>query len=589
MKRTNRAFAKLVSLIAVVMLLVSMAVIPTSATQATANNINDATKGVFLIIYTYTPPVQPDAPNIIMSGAVTGTGFLVNEDTVVTAYHIFHDPDVVARLRVLYGDDYLSKMQIRVYYKSGAFVKATEIQAVSNSTYDFTALKLATPINGALQLTLADNVDDTTLRSPTPVYALGYPYTTVQFQEWSEASFTPKDVDTKNGIMNKFEAVDGIRLIKHTAMTLEGMSGGPLIDDRGLVIGINRLKSTVTESENWAVPSFNLIDSLTQMNIPFLKADFNGGAPITEPASENDVTEPTEIVTEAPAPELDFSALNAKIEEASALKESDYKSGFSEMTAMLNAAKSTLTSASSQEEIQAALSDLTAAMDNLEAKGSGNMTMIIIIAAAAAVLIAIVIIVIVVMKKKKNEDDFDAGPAFPPAGPAAPGGFNGPAGGFNPAPQGNGGFAPVSPAVAPRVTPVAAPTAAGGAETSVLSSGGSETTVLSSGGNETTVLGGKPYAKLTRKSNNEMIQVSAPTFVIGKERRKVNYCIEDNSTISRSHAQIMKNGSNVCVMDLGSKNGTFVNGVKCANGESVTVRNGDKITLSDEDFIITLL
>ena len=379
--------------------------------------------------------------------------------------------------------------------------------------------------------------------------------------------------------MNKFEAVDGIRLIKHTAMTLEGMSGGPLIDDRGLVIGINRLKSTVTESENWAVPSFNLIDSLEQMNIQFLKADFNGGSPITEPTSENDVTEPTEIVTEAPAPELDFSALNAKIEEASALKESDYKSGFSEMTAMLNAAKSTLTSASSQEEIQAALSDLTAAMDNLEAKGSGNMTMIIIIAAAAAVLIAIVIIVIVVMKKKKNEDDFDAGPAFPPAGPAAPGGFNGPAGGFNPAPQGNGGFAPVSPAVAPRVTPVAAPTAAGGAETSVLSSGG----------NETTVLGGKPYAKLTRKSNNEMIQVSAPTFVIGKERRKVNYCIEDNSTISRSHAQIMKNGSNVCVMDLGSKNGTFVNGVKCANGESVTVRNGDKITLSDEDFIITLL
>ena len=389
--------------------------------------------------------------------------------------------------------------------------------------------------------------------------------------------------------MNKFEAVDGIRLIKHTAMTLEGMSGGPLIDDRGLVIGINRLKSTVTESENWAVPSFNLIDSLEQMNIQFLKADFNGGSPITEPTSENDVTEPTEIVTEAPAPELDFSALNAKIEEASALKESDYKSGFSEMTAMLNAAKSTLTSASSQEEIQAALSDLTAAMDNLEAKGSGNMTMIIIIAAAAAVLIAIVIIVIVVMKKKKNEDDFDAGPAFPPAGPAAPGGFNGPAGGFNPAPQGNGGFAPVSPAVAPRVTPVAAPTAAGGAETSVLSSGGNETTVLSSGGNETTVLGGKPYAKLTRKSNNEMIQVSAPTFVIGKERRKVNYCIEDNSTISRSHAQIMKNGSNVCVMDLGSKNGTFVNGVKCANGESVTVRNGDKITLSDEDFIITLL
>ena len=120
-------------------------------------------------------------------------------------------------------------------------------------------------------------------------------------------------------------------------------------------------------------------------------------------------------------------------------------------------------------------------------------------------------------------------------------------------------------------------------------SGAGETDVLTSGAGETSVLSSKPYAILIRKIGGEQVTVSASNFTIGRERRRVDYCISNNTSVGRSHAKLVNNNGSVCVVDLDSKNGTFVNGVKCAPNVSVPLHSGDTLTLADEDFEIKLI
>jgi len=57
------------------------------------------------------------------------------------------------------------------------------------------------------------------------------------------------------------------------------------------------------------------------------------------------------------------------------------------------------------------------------------------------------------------------------------------------------------------------------------------------------------------------------------------YIFIDNPYVSRRHAQILRQGERFEIRDLGSKNGTFVNGVRLG-GESHRLRGGDEIELA---------
>ena len=115
-------------------------------------------------------------------------------------------------------------------------------------------------------------------------------------------------------------------------------------------------------------------------------------------------------------------------------------------------------------------------------------------------------------------------------------------------------------------------------------SGAGETTVLNQGAGETTVLSKNVNGgTLTRKRNGEVIKISAEQFVIGRERKSVNYCISDNSSISRTHVKLEVRNGVTYLTDMGAANGTFVNGVKAMPRQEIALKNGDKITLADED------
>ncbi len=120
-------------------------------------------------------------------------------------------------------------------------------------------------------------------------------------------------------------------------------------------------------------------------------------------------------------------------------------------------------------------------------------------------------------------------------------------------------------------------------ETVMLSGGnGNETSVLDTGSSSSMY---ESYGTLVRKSNNENCVIDKPYFSIGKDSLHVNFCIKDNSSISRQHATIETNNGITSIKDNNSTNGTFVNNVRLIPGQAQIIQNGDIIKLANEEFI----
>lgn len=96
------------------------------------------------------------------------------------------------------------------------------------------------------------------------------------------------------------------------------------------------------------------------------------------------------------------------------------------------------------------------------------------------------------------------------------------------------------------------------------------------------------YPTLYRVLTNEKISINKPVFRIGKEKSYVDYFVSNNNTISRSHADIITRNNRYFIMDLNSKNHTYIDErmipVKC----EVEMYNGCKIRLSNEEFVFEI-
>lgn len=66
--------------------------------------------------------------------------------------------------------------------------------------------------------------------------------------------------------------------------------------------------------------------------------------------------------------------------------------------------------------------------------------------------------------------------------------------------------------------------------------------------------------------------------IAGKIKEDVNLCISDIS-VSRIHCRFVKQENKVCIMDLNSTNGTFLNGLQVKNGEVLEIEKNDEILL----------
>ena len=112
---------------------------------------------------------------------------------------------------------------------------------------------------------------------------------------------------------------------------------------------------------------------------------------------------------------------------------------------------------------------------------------------------------------------------------------------------------------------------------------------------ETTLLGGQmvqngmlKMVHLIRRKTGEDICINKESFWIGKDAGYVDYCITDNTAISRRHALITIRDDVCYIQDNHSTNRVFVNGYVLEAGVDTRISNGDVIRMGDEEFTVKI-
>ena len=97
-------------------------------------------------------------------------------------------------------------------------------------------------------------------------------------------------------------------------------------------------------------------------------------------------------------------------------------------------------------------------------------------------------------------------------------------------------------------------------------------------------------AGLVRESTGEEIIVTGVNFIIGSSPELCQYCVPNNSLISRRHARIVKASNDAySIQDILSTNGTYVDEQRLEAGQTVMLRSGSKIQLANEMFTFRIL
>lgn len=98
----------------------------------------------------------------------------------------------------------------------------------------------------------------------------------------------------------------------------------------------------------------------------------------------------------------------------------------------------------------------------------------------------------------------------------------------------------------------------------------------------------RPAAFLVYHKDNSLIPVIKDEFIIGRDSAKTDFCIADNSAISRVHAKISFVNGQYFICDCNSVNGTFVNETRIMPADSFILFNGSEIRLNTERFTFRL-
>lgn len=110
-----------------------------------------------------------------------------------------------------------------------------------------------------------------------------------------------------------------------------------------------------------------------------------------------------------------------------------------------------------------------------------------------------------------------------------------------------------------------------------------ETALLDNDESEETELLLSAKGFLKRLDTYEVINIDQKEFFIGKDSHRVSYCIESDRTVSRVHAKIENTDKGFVLVDLKSKNGTFLNGERLKENCEYSLKNGDVIRFATKE------
>lgn len=552
----KKSAKRILTLLLAFVMMFAMCIPSFAAEDTTLTATDDPRESIMLLTLGY----EDDNGNYLAFQA--GTSFLINDEYVLTNKHVvtINDDDwgyFVAFVQENFGVENVqandSHIKLYLYVNRDMKVEATMHESVNSSNLDFAAVKLSEKIYDRNPIALGDS---STLQVKDDVYAMGFPADSISTKEYN----TKDDVSTSAGKVSKLTVLENVDVIEHSAQLTNGNSGGPLLNSNNEVVGINTF---IQDQKNYSIQIDYIKNALDTFGIAYISGSGS--------SSSSDSTEDVDLRSElgdaiTSAKSVDLSSYTAESQAAY----NDIINNADEVYANDEA---------TEDELQIALNDVQGASSSLVAKETDDTdtdvtatpakksNMGLMMSIAAAVIIVIIIIIVVVMKsgKKKNA---------PVPGPVP-----------------MQGGAPIPPTGAPQQRPYPSPAvqnpnygAQGSDETSLLNAGAGETTLLDAGAGETSLLSGASKAYLIRKKNGEKISISGVSFKIGKERRRVNYCVSDNTSVSRVHCEIIRKGADYYIIDQGATNFTFVNGVQLSPHKETILSDSSVVKLADEEF-----
>ncbi|MDD5312883.1 MAG: trypsin-like peptidase domain-containing protein [Dehalococcoidia bacterium] len=168
-----------------------------------------------------------------------GSGVIVSADGyVLTCQHLTGD-DTVATVIMNKGAAYLGNV------------------VAIDKTRDLAIIKLPQESSGFPFAALGDSSESDDLQTGSPIVILGYP----------GVSSTGNNLRLTTGILCSFSRMRGTSILKTSARTDPGSSGGPMVDSEGNVIGIVSSKYVNIEEGciNFAIASNEARDMLTEL------------------------------------------------------------------------------------------------------------------------------------------------------------------------------------------------------------------------------------------------------------------------------------------------------------------------------------
>lgn len=163
-----------------------------------------------------------------------------------------------------------------VFY--GAYDKAAATCCYTLPERDLCVLKLDEPAEGLAPLALSADPP----QAGEKVYALGFPGSASDL--FTRGDHTAEDVTMTDGIVSavrKMTYVEGgpdIMALQINAALSAGNSGGPLVNEQGVVVGVNTFGSSTDLNMNGAVAVQELLDSLEGRGIAYRTYSARAGA-----------------------------------------------------------------------------------------------------------------------------------------------------------------------------------------------------------------------------------------------------------------------------------------------------------------------
>lgn len=514
-------------------------------------NVGNQYNSVLQIVVSFTD----DKENVIPIQG--GSGFLIGNDETQLQYMITTNEVVTVsdkvkeKLRKSYKlestDDI--KEEIKVVINKDVTVNASVI--TSSDEMDFAILQLSQPLHDRQSLLLNDKEAEEYLQKSA--FVLGYPGAAKNGQEM--VYYTGVDLQRSEGFLETEEIINGQKYVKHHIFPNYGNLGGPILDENGNIVALNQSKND--GKSFYALEVTEIIHVMDSLGIPY------------RTVSQVEAEEAAALAAIVHKEEL-----NSVIAKAEKVDLSEYKKkSTTDFEACMNEAKNVQkNNDATQEEVDNAVTKMQEAINALVPK----TPLKIVLAIVGGCILFVVIVILIVLKatskmrkerKEKKRADFmvtEPAPVFGQSSPVL-----------------ETSYRDLVQAGNQQVMNQNIWNMQMGAENDY-----EQTTILNADSYDDSPTGVlmQHTVTLIRSRDNENILVHKFPFVIGKDKAKTDYCVQDNNAVSRVHATILCEGNTYYIQDNNATNGTFVNGKRLAGGSRTALQNNDKITLGNEEF-----